>query len=120
MQGRSLMRKTILFILLAVVSLTGFFGYKYYDASHNGTPYYAMVTNASEIERPLSDDDQESVLRYDYQFNAKDSEGVPRELDVIAHMRPLTEGTWLKITASKLFVNNVEAISAREVPSQAK
>lgn len=49
-------------------------------------------------------------IGYVHRFNAKDTEGECRELDVVPTKGPLTLGTWIKITASETFVNNVEAI----------
>lgn len=114
------MKKVLLFILFAACAFVGFQGYKYYDDRYNGSPYYVQVTQAPKEERQKSDDGQDMGLGYVYNFDAKSPEGKTRHLEVIEYQKPLPQNSWVKVTASKQIVNNVEVIDVKDVPVTAK
>ena len=115
-----MMKKILSLLLLVAILFIGFKGYNYYNDRYNGAPYYVQVLDAPKEERQKSDDGKDMGLGYVYHFTAKDSKGHSRNLEVIEYSTPLPEKAWIKITASKQIVNNVEVISVTEVPASAK
>ncbi|MCW0953747.1 YxeA family protein [Weissella ceti] len=115
-----MMKKILALLLLAAVLFVGFKGYNYYNDRYNGSPYYVQVLDAPKEERQKSDDGQDMGMGYIYNFTAKDPKGQPRNLEVVEYRKPLPENAWIKITASKKIVNNVEIVAAADVPTLAK
>lgn len=114
------MKKILSLLLLIAILFIGFKGYNYYNDRYNGSPYYTQVLDAPKEERQKSDDGQDMGMGYVYNFDAKDPKGRTRTLEVIEYRKPLPENAWIKITASKKIVNNVEIVSATDVPAAAK
>lgn len=114
------MKKILLVILVAALAFIGYQGYKYYDDRYNGKPYYVQVTQQPKQERQKADNGEDMGMGYVYNFTAKAPDGTSRTLEVIEYDKPLAQGAWIKITASKTIVNKVETISVNDVPAQAK
>ncbi|CAH0418840.1 YxeA family protein [Periweissella ghanensis] len=102
------MKKAIGIVILAVlVAVGGFYGYKYYDATYQDVPAYALVPNQVPTKEQTRDDNGKTVpnsITYKYHFDFVKANGQHQKMSFIlegADIKPFTPGSYVKAKISE-------------------
>lgn len=120
------MKKIIGLLVLALLAVGGFLGYRYYDETYKSHTAYAVVPDEVPEKKQTVDNNGGNVdgmSSYDYHFEFVDADGKTQQLEYELSGKnptPLEPGSYVTAEVSKKRITEgPNPITAGEIPAKA-